>query len=85
MSIIPLIVQVTRNHDAQKQDDGLVWQRHRDISPGLSDTVMHFLCAMPLPFEDRGYVNHYLNCISTIHYLEPFKGQSSLRMGYLEG
>ena len=58
MSIIPFIVQVTRNHDAQRQGDGLVWQRYRDISPGLSDTAMHFLCALPLPFEDRGYVNH---------------------------
>ena len=64
MSIIPIIVQVTRNHDAQKQGDGLVWQRHRDISLGLSDTAMHFMCATLLPFEDRGYVNHsyYSTC-----------------------
>ena len=51
MSIIPFIVQVTRNHDAQKQGDGLVWQRHRDISLGLCDTAMHFLCAIPSPLR----------------------------------
>ena len=36
----------------------MVWQRDRDISLGLPDIVMHFMCATPLPFEDRGYVNH---------------------------
>ena len=54
MSIIPFIVHVTRNHDAQKQGDGLVWQRHRDISLDLSVIFMHFLYAMPVVYGLTG-------------------------------
>ena len=37
-------------------------EAYRDISLGLSEIVMHFLCATLLPFEDRGidfYITHH--------------------------
>ena len=47
-------------------------EAYRDISLGLSDIVMHFLCAKPLPFEDRG-----IDCYITHHEALQYQSQGS--------